>query len=170
MIGTDVTRLRMPKRRARPKKKANRKVVEFKSSEGSVAMTKGAASIADEDTREEMNLWTAGVEFLEVHAEDPIGGTVVESPEISSPQALEGVMRPEDEKKSLKEDPKELVVAILDFLEYNVVPLLKYLDEKREKYVILKEAEFYVELIRNRSHIKQAATMKTAKEVKRECA
>ncbi|OAE24633.1 hypothetical protein AXG93_4080s1130 [Marchantia polymorpha subsp. ruderalis] len=100
MTGTHVTRLRTPKRRARSKKKANRKVVVFEFSEGSVVMTKGTTSTMDEDTREELNL--------------RIGG--------------------------------------------------------REKYTVSKEAGFYVELVKNRTCIKQAATVKTTEETKRKCA
>lgn len=98
-----------------------------------------------------------------------IDGTVVKSSKIPSPQATEGVVGPEVEMRSLEEEPQELVVAFLDFLQNSNVPLLKYLDRKRGKYAISKEAGFYVELIRNSTHIKQAAAMKTTEEMKREC-
>lgn len=58
MVGTDVTRLRTPKRHGSLKKKTNRRMVVLESSEGSVAMTEGVASTTDEDTRKELNLWT----------------------------------------------------------------------------------------------------------------
>ncbi|OAE18230.1 hypothetical protein AXG93_3012s1000 [Marchantia polymorpha subsp. ruderalis] len=70
MEGIDVTRLRTPKRRARLKKKANCKVVVCDSLEGSVAMTEGATSTMDEDTKKEMNLWTVGIGPSEVQNED----------------------------------------------------------------------------------------------------
>ncbi|OAE22187.1 hypothetical protein AXG93_3271s1300 [Marchantia polymorpha subsp. ruderalis] len=70
MADTDVTRLRTPQRRARSKKKANRKVVVFESSEGSVAMSERIASTTDEDTREEMNLRTERIGSSEGQNED----------------------------------------------------------------------------------------------------
>ncbi|OAE35363.1 hypothetical protein AXG93_4052s1000 [Marchantia polymorpha subsp. ruderalis] len=69
---TKVMRLRTSKRRARPKKKANRKVVVSKSLKGSVAMTEEAASITDEDTRKEVNLWTARAGPSGVQNEDTV--------------------------------------------------------------------------------------------------
>lgn len=56
MAETEVTWWKTSKRHARPKKKANRKVVISESSECSVAMTEGDASTTDEDRREEVNL------------------------------------------------------------------------------------------------------------------
>lgn len=56
MVDAQVTHLRMPKRRARPKKKANRKIVVSESLESSVAMSETAASTKDEDMCEESNL------------------------------------------------------------------------------------------------------------------
>ncbi|OAE32869.1 hypothetical protein AXG93_955s1070 [Marchantia polymorpha subsp. ruderalis] len=125
MAETEVTWWKTSKRHARPKKKANRKVVISESSECSVAMMEGDASTTDEDRREEVAA--------------QVGGTVVESPEILSPQATKEVVRPEAEMKSSEQEPKELVVTFPDFLQDNVVPLLKYLNGKREKYTISKE-------------------------------
>ncbi|OAE18231.1 hypothetical protein AXG93_3012s1010 [Marchantia polymorpha subsp. ruderalis] len=76
----------------------------------------------------------------------------------------------EDERRSSEEDPKNLVVAFPDFLQDSVVPFLKYLDGKRDKYAMLKEAGFFVKLVSKMTHIKGAAAMKTAKEMKKECA
>ncbi|OAE21421.1 hypothetical protein AXG93_3954s1110 [Marchantia polymorpha subsp. ruderalis] len=56
MIETQVTQIKMPKRRARPKKKANHKMVVSESLESSVAKSEAAASTIDEDGREEPNL------------------------------------------------------------------------------------------------------------------
>lgn len=83
-----------------------------------------------------------------------VGGTVVESPEILSPQATKEVVRPEAEMKSSEQEPKELVVTFPDFLQDNVVPLLKYLNGKREKYTISKEVVFYVQLVINKTCMK----------------
>ncbi|OAE24000.1 hypothetical protein AXG93_4541s1020 [Marchantia polymorpha subsp. ruderalis] len=125
---------RTPKRCARLKKKVNRKVVVSESLEGNVAMNEGAASTTDEDTRKEPSErkqsslekdekknvpepktseehakeLTLNEEILE-YVVKLIGGTMVKSLEISLPQASEGVMRPEAEKRSLKEEPKELI-------------------------------------------------------------
>ncbi|OAE30808.1 hypothetical protein AXG93_857s1100 [Marchantia polymorpha subsp. ruderalis] len=70
-----------------------------------------------------------------------VEGTVVESLEIASPPPPEEAVRSEiEEKKELK----ELVVSFPDFLHDSNISLLKYLDGKREKNVVLKEARFYV--------------------------
>ncbi|OAE20127.1 hypothetical protein AXG93_3818s1250 [Marchantia polymorpha subsp. ruderalis] len=55
-------------------------------------------------------------------------------------------------------------------LQDSVVPILMYLDVKREKYTMSKEAGFYVETFKNRTHVKRAAAVKTAKEMTTECA
>ncbi|OAE30919.1 hypothetical protein AXG93_1640s1020 [Marchantia polymorpha subsp. ruderalis] len=124
-------------------------------------MTEGATSTTDEDTKEEVNLWTAGVGTSGIHNEDPIEEDVEPSeqrtattsqgsgahwwyPEIPLPQASAGVD--------------------------SVVPLLKYLDGKQENYAISKKVGFYVKLVKNKTHIKRAATLKTAEEMKKECA
>ncbi|OAE22125.1 hypothetical protein AXG93_1175s1350 [Marchantia polymorpha subsp. ruderalis] len=42
----------------------------------------------------------------------------------------------------------------------SVIPLLKYLDRKREKNVVSKEVKFYVEMVRNMTQLKRAVAMK----------
>ncbi|OAE31766.1 hypothetical protein AXG93_4874s1310 [Marchantia polymorpha subsp. ruderalis] len=42
----------------------------------------------------------------------------------------------------------------------SVVPLLKYLDTKREKYTVRMQLESYVELIKNRTKLKRAMALK----------
>ncbi|OAE26670.1 hypothetical protein AXG93_641s1110 [Marchantia polymorpha subsp. ruderalis] len=44
--------------------------------------------------------------------------------------------------------------------EDSVVSLLKYLDGKRGKYVVLEEPGFYVPMIRNRTKLKRAIAVK----------
>ncbi|OAE34437.1 hypothetical protein AXG93_2886s1000 [Marchantia polymorpha subsp. ruderalis] len=89
-----------------------------------------------------------------------VGGTVIESPDVTLPPTPVEDVRPEDEKKTLVEEVKALEVTFPDFLQYSVVSLLQYLDRKREKYAISKEVGFYVELIRNRTQLKRAVAMK----------
>lgn len=72
MAGTHVTCLRAPKRRVRSKKKANRQIVVSESSEGSVAMTEGAASTTKKDTRKEVNLRITEARPSRVQNEDPL--------------------------------------------------------------------------------------------------
>ncbi|OAE24506.1 hypothetical protein AXG93_2194s1000 [Marchantia polymorpha subsp. ruderalis] len=89
-----------------------------------------------------------------------VGGTVVDATDIAllSPPVEE--VRPEEETKTSEEEPKELVVSFSDFLQDSVVPLLKYFNGKREKYVVSKEARFYVQLVRNRTKLKRAIAVK----------
>lgn len=71
------------------------------------------------------------------------------------------------------EEPKEMVVAFLDFLQDSVVILLKYLDGKQDKFAVSEEAGLYVEMLNNRTGSKRAASIKTAEDVERvarECA
>lgn len=54
-----------------------------------------------------------------------------------------------------------------------MVPLLEYLDEKQEKYMVSEEEGFDVDLLKNRTQSKRAASMKNAKNIARvagECA
>ncbi|OAE30334.1 hypothetical protein AXG93_4201s1350 [Marchantia polymorpha subsp. ruderalis] len=86
-----------------------------------------------------------------------VGGTVgnrVEEP---------GPPPPEEEvkMKTSGEEVKTLEITFPDFLQYSVVLLLKYLDVKREKYIVSKEAGLYVQLVRNRTKIKRAVAVKT---------
>ncbi|OAE28067.1 hypothetical protein AXG93_3410s1100 [Marchantia polymorpha subsp. ruderalis] len=62
-----------------------------------------------------------------------IGGTVVEADGITLPTSPVEEVRPEEEKKASGEDAKVLEVTFIDFLQDSVVPLLKYLDGKRER-------------------------------------
>ncbi|OAE22965.1 hypothetical protein AXG93_1384s1010 [Marchantia polymorpha subsp. ruderalis] len=89
-----------------------------------------------------------------------IGGTVVEADGITLPTSPVEEVRPEEEKKASGEDAKVLEVTFPDFLQDSVVPLLKYLDGKRERYVVSKEPGFYVQLIRNRTKLKRAVAVK----------
>ncbi|OAE30189.1 hypothetical protein AXG93_4295s1440 [Marchantia polymorpha subsp. ruderalis] len=73
-----------------------------------------------------------------------IGGTVVEADGITLPTSPGEWVRSEEEKKASSEDAKVLEVTFADFLQDSVVPLLKYLDGKRERYVVSKEPGFYV--------------------------
>lgn len=61
------------------------------------------------------------------------------------------------------------VIPLLKHLDLqdSVIHLLKHLDGKRE-YAMSKEAVFYIDMLMNSTHIKRAATMKTAKEMTRE--
>ncbi|OAE33726.1 hypothetical protein AXG93_3363s1000 [Marchantia polymorpha subsp. ruderalis] len=68
------------------------------------------------------------------------------------------------------ERAKGVESSIADFLQDTVVPLLKYLDGEREKYTMSKEARFYVEMLMNSTRSKRAALVKTAEEMKSECA
>ncbi|OAE34507.1 hypothetical protein AXG93_1299s1210 [Marchantia polymorpha subsp. ruderalis] len=153
--------------RARPKKKVNRRGVVSDSSVSSVAKSDAAASTMDEGKREESTLrvvegGTSGVQVevpMEVVAESSekrtatVGGTVVDAPEIPSLSPPQEDVRPEAEKKTSEEEPNELDVAFLDFLHDSVIPLLNYLDKKRERNT--KELGFYVELVRNMTQIKR---------------
>ncbi|OAE18860.1 hypothetical protein AXG93_4606s1020 [Marchantia polymorpha subsp. ruderalis] len=94
-------------------------------------------------------------------------GTVVESSKILSAHVSLGTEKSEDKKRSSTEEPKEVLVAFVNFFRESVVPLLKYLDGKQEKYTVLEEAGFYVEMLRNRTRSKRAASMKTAEDVER---
>lgn len=58
MVGSDVTRLRTLKTRARPKKKSHRQMIVLESSEGSVTVSKGTVSSVGEDVVEKEDLWT----------------------------------------------------------------------------------------------------------------
>ncbi|OAE22287.1 hypothetical protein AXG93_2775s1000 [Marchantia polymorpha subsp. ruderalis] len=88
------------------------------------------------------------------------GGTVVDASDSALPSSPTGEVRLAEETKTLQEEPKELIVSFPDFLQDSVVPLLKYLYGKREKYAVSKEVGFYVEMIRNRTQLKRALAVK----------
>ncbi|OAE18469.1 hypothetical protein AXG93_3603s1000 [Marchantia polymorpha subsp. ruderalis] len=137
---------------------------------------------SDEDTEEENNTQAEEIpqgaaDRQDLHEDpteknvEPLGErTATSSQGVQLSEMFAGVVRYEAKKRSLEEEPKELIVAFPDFLHDSVISLLKYLDGKQEKNVISKKARFYVELVKNRTHIKRATTVKTAEEMKRECA
>ncbi|OAE29426.1 hypothetical protein AXG93_4548s1030 [Marchantia polymorpha subsp. ruderalis] len=85
----------MPKRRARPKKKANRKMIVSEFLKSSVAMSETATSTTDEDMREE-------TESSSNRVVAQVGGTMVDALEIPSPPLAEKVVRFKVEKKTLE--------------------------------------------------------------------
>ncbi|OAE30810.1 hypothetical protein AXG93_857s1120 [Marchantia polymorpha subsp. ruderalis] len=89
-----------------------------------------------------------------------VGGTVVFAADVTLPSSLVEDVRLEVETKTSEEELKGVEVTFPDFLQDSVVPLLKYLDRKREKYDVSKEVGFYVELLRNRTQIKRAVAVK----------
>lgn len=76
---------------------------------------------------------------------------MVNAPDSALPSSPIEEVRRAEETKTSQEEPKELVVSFPDFLQDSVVPLLKYLDGKRENYDVFKEVGFYVKMIRNRT-------------------
>ncbi|OAE27655.1 hypothetical protein AXG93_3286s1020 [Marchantia polymorpha subsp. ruderalis] len=62
--------------------------------------------------------------------------------------------------KTSGEEVKTLEITFPNFLHDSVVPLLKYLDTKREKYTVRKESGSYFELIRNMTKLKRAVIVK----------
>ncbi|OAE23110.1 hypothetical protein AXG93_1856s1000 [Marchantia polymorpha subsp. ruderalis] len=165
---------RQSRTRARPKKRANRRLVTAEVSDSSVEKTV-APIVNTSDAGVAEATWPmerggpSGVS-IKVSAASPeeplkekkelvvtqIGGTVVEAEGITLPTSpVEGV-RSEVEKKASCEDVTTLEVAFPDFLQDSVVPLLKFLDGKRVKYVVLKEQGFYVQMIRNMTKLKRA--------------
>ncbi|OAE25253.1 hypothetical protein AXG93_4785s1000 [Marchantia polymorpha subsp. ruderalis] len=78
-----------------------------------------------------------------------VGRTLVDAADITLPSCPAEDVRPKEEKKTSEEESKEIEITFLDFLQDSVVPLLKYLDWKREKYDVSKELAFYVEMVKN---------------------
>ncbi|OAE23091.1 hypothetical protein AXG93_2590s1010 [Marchantia polymorpha subsp. ruderalis] len=89
-----------------------------------------------------------------------IGGIVGNITEFPKPPSPEEEVRSEVATKTSEEGPKTLEIDFPDFLLDSVVPLLKYLDKKREKYIVRMESGSYVELIRNRTKLKRAVAVK----------
>ncbi|OAE27770.1 hypothetical protein AXG93_1669s1080 [Marchantia polymorpha subsp. ruderalis] len=122
-----------------PKKKANWERVVSNSSDSCVVKTDAATLTTDEEKSDEPTLWVVEGEPSEVMAQ--VGGTLVEIPKIASPPPPEEEVRSEAEKKVVEEESRELVVSFLDFMQYSVTSLLKYIDKKREKYDVEKEPD-----------------------------
>ncbi|OAE24677.1 hypothetical protein AXG93_4040s1040 [Marchantia polymorpha subsp. ruderalis] len=89
-----------------------------------------------------------------------IGGSVIEPASATLPPTRMADVRPEDGEKASGEEVKPREVTFPEFLQDSMVPLLRYLDKKREKYAISQEVGFYVELIRNRTQLKRSIAVK----------
>ncbi|OAE24638.1 hypothetical protein AXG93_4863s1010 [Marchantia polymorpha subsp. ruderalis] len=150
MAETQVTLLKMPKRRARPKKKANRRTEEARPLEVQMeALMKVEVKPSEERTA-----------MVVVQ----VGGTVIDSPKVPSPPPPGKEVRHKEEKKASEEESKDLVVYFSDFLQDSMIPLLKYLYGKREKYVVSKEAGFYATIdLRDRLEISRVAFNKESR-------
>ncbi|OAE27923.1 hypothetical protein AXG93_3309s1200 [Marchantia polymorpha subsp. ruderalis] len=92
---------------------------------------------------------------------------VVTTEEVSERRSTKRQKPIRDLRRQLAVGQRRLAVAFPNFLEDSVVPLLKYLDGKREKYSVSAETRFYAEMLRNS---KREAAVKTAEEMTRECA
>ncbi|OAE32851.1 hypothetical protein AXG93_1409s1180 [Marchantia polymorpha subsp. ruderalis] len=68
-----------------------------------------------------------------------VGVTVVDAADITLPSSPVEDVRTKEEKKTSEEESKGVEITFSDFLHDSVVPLLKYLDMKREKYVVSNE-------------------------------
>ncbi|OAE30803.1 hypothetical protein AXG93_857s1040 [Marchantia polymorpha subsp. ruderalis] len=172
MAETEITGIRQSRTRARPKKKANCRMIVTKFSDNSVEKTVVAAknktneptlhvleerpSATSEELAKELTLSEAILEQIVAQ----VGGTVGDITEIPVPPPPEEEVRSEVVEKTSEERTKALEIAFLDFLQDSVVPSLKYLDKKREKYTVRRESGSYVELIRHRTKLKSAVAVK----------
>ncbi|OAE31765.1 hypothetical protein AXG93_4874s1300 [Marchantia polymorpha subsp. ruderalis] len=132
----------------------------------------GSEEVPQSKTSEELaKELTLSEEILEQVVVE-VGGTVVDATDITLPSSPVEDVRPKVEKKTSEEESKGVDVTFPGFLQDSVVPILKYLDGKREKYVLSKEVGFYVELVRNRTQIKRVVAVKrkwdSATEIARE--
>ncbi|OAE21954.1 hypothetical protein AXG93_242s1380 [Marchantia polymorpha subsp. ruderalis] len=101
--------------------------------------TAGSEGIPQPKTSEELiKELTLSDKILE-HIVAQVGGKVVDAPNSALPSSPTGEVRTAEETRTSQEELKELVVFFPDFLQDSVVPLLKYLDGKREKYAMSKE-------------------------------
>lgn len=75
-------------------------------------MTEGATSTTDEDTKEEVNLWTAGVGTSGIHNEDPIEEDVEPSEQrtATTSQGLQSLERKQSSSEKNKISEKEDVL------------------------------------------------------------
>lgn len=89
-----------------------------------------------------------------------VGGTVGNIAEDLEPPPLEEEVRSKIRTKTSEEKVKIMEITFLDFLQDSVVPLVKYLNTKREKYIVRKESISYVELITNWTKLKRAVSVK----------
>ncbi|OAE22374.1 hypothetical protein AXG93_2318s1210 [Marchantia polymorpha subsp. ruderalis] len=103
-------------------------------------------SVGSEDTEEpqpktneelvkELTLSDEILEQVFAHVEE----MVIDAADIALPSSPVEDVRPEEEKKTSEEKSKGVEITFPDFLQDSVVPLMKYLDRKREKYAMSKE-------------------------------
>ncbi|OAE18880.1 hypothetical protein AXG93_3022s1040 [Marchantia polymorpha subsp. ruderalis] len=108
--------------------------------------------------------WTWGAGLVEpvpddalmrIHQLKQLNTRSVGSEDIPQPKTSEELVK----ELTLSEAILEQIVAE-DGRTDSVVPLLKYLDTKREKYTVRRESGSYVELIKNRTKLKRAVALK----------
>ncbi|OAE31316.1 hypothetical protein AXG93_1962s1730 [Marchantia polymorpha subsp. ruderalis] len=152
---TQVTRIRMSKTGARPKKKANRRRDVFDFSESSVAKSDAAASTTDEEKREKPTLWIvegvpSGVQaevLMEVAVEPSEERTAIVSlslPPLEQTRSMgsDEVLQPKTSEElpkdlTLNEEILEQVVAqvgglVVDAPEFHCPHRLKKRQEEKE--------------------------------------
>ncbi|OAE30335.1 hypothetical protein AXG93_4201s1360 [Marchantia polymorpha subsp. ruderalis] len=141
---------------ARSKKRANRALVAAEVSDSSVEKTVAPIVNTPEVAAGESPPSVGGEGSLGVLIEVPAEALMTplkEGMEIVSSNSLSSERTQTTESEGI---PHSKTSEELD----SVVPLLKYLDGKREKYAISKEVGVYVEMIRNRMQLKKAFAVK----------
>ncbi|OAE30325.1 hypothetical protein AXG93_4201s1260 [Marchantia polymorpha subsp. ruderalis] len=144
----DVGGARQHRVRARPKKRANRRMLTVEVSDSSVekmvASIVNTSEVAASEVMRPVEIGVPSEVLVEVPVDIPaeplkegtelvvaqIGGTVVEAEGITLPTSPMEEVRPEEGKNTSGKDVKTLEITFPDFLQDSVVPLLKYLDEK----------------------------------------
>ncbi|OAE30501.1 hypothetical protein AXG93_3575s1040 [Marchantia polymorpha subsp. ruderalis] len=76
----------------------------------------------------------------------------------SSTQVTSGTVDLDNDEDPLADKPKSVGLSAADMLSEQVIPLLRYLDGKLEKYAESSIARSYVELVRSRTRTKVAAS------------
>ncbi|OAE30287.1 hypothetical protein AXG93_3964s1000 [Marchantia polymorpha subsp. ruderalis] len=141
---------------ARPKKKANRALVAADISDSSVEKTVALIVSTPE---------VAVCESTQLVGREGSSGVLFEVPAKALAEPLKEGMEIVSSNSLFLERTQTAGSEGIPHLKTSeeldsVVPLLKYLDGKREKYAISKEVGFYVEMIRNRTHLKRALAVK----------
>lgn len=105
------------------------------------------------------------LEELEDRVVEDVGRTLIKQQPAPSSQVSSGTVILDNNQDPSAEEPKLVGLSAADMLNKQVIPLLRYLDGKLEKYAGPSIARSYVELMRNRTRAKVATSIETTKRV-----
>ncbi|OAE27978.1 hypothetical protein AXG93_1062s1100 [Marchantia polymorpha subsp. ruderalis] len=107
------------------------------------------------------------LEEVAAKAVEDVAATESEPQKVTSPRTSTDTIILEKGKEPSAEETQSATLGAIDVLSVQVLPLLQYLDRKREKYAEGNPSESYVEIVRNWTRAKRELALEFAAKERR---